>query len=488
MMREEGSFSVLKNYIGGEWVESKSANFRDVINPATNELIAKVPLSTSEEIERTVEAAKRAFETWKLTPMSRRLTYLFKLKYLMEENFENLSVTLVNEMGKTLNEARGELRRAIDEIDCACGMPSMMKGYSWEDVSPGVNLQVVLVPMGVFFMVPSYNFPAMVPLEYMPYAVAAGNTYIIKPSSQVPITQARIFDLIDKAGFPPGVVNMLHGSREVIDLLMEHNDTKGFSFVGSTPTGKYLYQKAAQYGKRGQCACGAKNHVLVMPDADLDMAVQSTMSSFFGCAGQRCLAGAVLVPIGEVYTPLLKKFKEAASKLRVGHGLDASTQIGPMVSRKHMNKVVEYIDEGVREGAKLILDGRNVKVPGFGDGAFVGPTIFDEVDPDMKIAKEEIFGPVACVIPVKDLDSGIELIERSNFGHSGLIFTSSGKTARDFQMRAPCGNVGINMGLAATQAFATLGGFKDSAYGDLHGRSESVLFFTDRKIVVSRWF
>jgi malonate-semialdehyde dehydrogenase (acetylating)/methylmalonate-semialdehyde dehydrogenase len=482
------SYGKLKNYINGEWVESESAQIRKVINPATGEIIAEVPLSTDREVEKTVAVAKDAFQAWRETPPVIRTRYFFNLKNLMEEQFEDLSKTLVQEMGKTIGEAKGELRRAIEEVECACGIPSLMQGYVHEEVSPGIELKVVSVPLGVFCMVPAFNFPALVPLEYMPYAVACGNTYIVKPSTEVPITQVRIFELIDKAGFPPGVINLIHGSRDVVKNLLENRDIRGVSFVGSTPIGDMIYRKAAEYGKRAQCAAGAKNFLVIMPDADLDRTVGAMLTSFFGCAGQRCLAGAVAVPVGDIYEPLKKKFVEAASKLKVGYGLDEGVQVGPLVSREHMESVIGFINKGVEEGAKLLLDGRNMKVKDYPNGAFVGPTIFDEVKPDMVIANEEIFGPVACIIRVNDFDDALRLIQASRFGHSALLFTSSGKWAQEFQYRAPCGNVGINIGVAATMAFATLGGLKESNFGDLHGRRESIQFFTDRKIIVTRWF
>jgi malonate-semialdehyde dehydrogenase (acetylating)/methylmalonate-semialdehyde dehydrogenase len=405
----------------------------------------------------------------------------------MEEQSEALSKVLVQEMGKTIADARAELRRAIEEIECASGIPSLMKGDLHDTVSPGIDLNVVYVPRGVFFMVPSFNFPALVPLEYMPYAVACGNTYIVKPSPIVPISQVRIFELIERCGFPPGVVNLVHGDADVVDALMESPDTEGFSFVGSTPVGKMLYARAAQNGKRGQCATGAKNHVVVMPDADLDKTVTAILSSFFGAAGQRCLAGSVLVPVGDVYEPLVKQLVAAASKMKIGYGMDEDVDLGPVVTQKAKERILGYISQGAEEGARLLLDGRNVQVEGYPKGAFVGPTIFDDVSLDMVIAKEEIFGPVCCIVRAKDLDQALERIRASRFGHSAMLFTSSGATARRFQHQADCGNIGINIGVAATQAYATLGGLKESAYGDLHGRSESVLFFTDRKIVVSRW-
>jgi malonate-semialdehyde dehydrogenase (acetylating)/methylmalonate-semialdehyde dehydrogenase len=480
-------YGKLKNYSGGKWVESRGTDVRDIVNPATGDVIAQVPYSTPEEVHEAVRVAKEAFQAWQYEPPVRRARPFFILKQLMEEHFEDLSRTLVQEMGKTISDARAEMRRAVEEVECACGIPSLMKGDLHDTVSPNIDLNVVYVPLGVFFMVPSFNFPALVPLEYMPYAVGCGNTYIDKPSPIVPITQVQIFELIDRCGFPPGVMNLVHGDADVVNALMEHPDTQGFSFVGSTPVGKMLYAKAAAHGKRGQCATGAKNHFVVMPDANLDATVDAALASFFGATGQRCLAGSILVPVGDVYERLVSKFVEAASKMKIGYGLDETVELGPVVTQKAKDRIVGTINKGVEQGARLLLDGRNVQVEGYPNGAFLGPSIFDAVTPDMAIVQEEIFGPVACIMRAKDLDEAIGMIERSRFGHSAMLFTTSGAAARRFQHRATCGNIGINVGVAATQAYATLGGLKESAYGDLHGRSECVLFFTDRKIVVSRW-
>jgi malonate-semialdehyde dehydrogenase (acetylating)/methylmalonate-semialdehyde dehydrogenase len=477
----------LKNYINGRWVDSASAEVHDIVNPATGQVIAQVPYSTPDEVNEAVQAAKAAFRTWQDVPPVRRARPFFILKQLMEEQAEALATVLVQELGKTLADARAEMRRAIEEVECACGIPSLIKGDLHDTISPDIDLQVVYVPRGVFFMVPSFNFPALVPLEYMPYAVACGNSYIVKPSPIVPISQVRIFELIDQCGFPPGVINLVHGDAEVVNLLLQHPDTEGFSFVGSTPVGRRLYARAASYGKRGQCATGAKNHFVVLPDADLDAAVAAILSSFFGAAGQRCLAGSVLVPVGEVYRPLVEKLVAAASQMKIGDGMDESVELGPVVTHRARARIVGYIEQGLAEGARLLLDGRGVQVEGYPDGAFLGPTIFDDVTPEMVIAQEEIFGPVCCILRADTLDQALERIQASPFGHSAMLFTSSGAAAREFQHRATCGNIGINIGVAATQAYATLGGLKQSAYGDLHGRSESVLFFTDRKIVVSRW-
>ncbi|MFC2048169.1 CoA-acylating methylmalonate-semialdehyde dehydrogenase [Chloroflexota bacterium] len=482
------NYGRLKNFINGEWVDSESTEARDVVNPATGELIAQVPLSTRDEVKSCIKAAKEAFSEWRETPPVVRARSFFKLKQLMEEHFEDLSRTIVQENGKTIDEAKGEVRRSIEEVECACGMPSLMKGYLCHNISPGIDLKAVVEPLGIFCMIPAFNFPALVPLEYVPYAVACGNTYIVKPTTDTPITQVRIFELIAEVDFPPGVINLLHGSSEVGDILCEDPEVKGMSFVGSTPIGKYLYQKWTGQGKRAQCATGAKNHLVIMPDADLNKTVQAMLTSFFGCAGQRCLAGSVAIPVGEVYSELTKKFVEAASKLRVGDGLDPDTQMGPVVSLAAKERVSKYIEQGLKEGARIILDGRRTSVEGYPKGAFLGPTIFDEVRPNMVIATEEIFGPVACIVPARDFDEAISIIERNPYGHSALIFTSSGKWAQEFENRAPCGNIGINIGVAATQAYSTLGGLKDSFFGDIHGRSESIQFFTDRKIVITRWF
>jgi malonate-semialdehyde dehydrogenase (acetylating)/methylmalonate-semialdehyde dehydrogenase len=478
----------LKNYIDGVWVESVSERILEVVDPATDAVIAEVPLSTPEEVSQVVQVAQEAFEDWRETPPTKRIQYLFRLKELLEQHFETLSRIIVQELGKTIDEARGEMRRTIEEVDCACGIPKLMHGYLAQDISPGIDLKAINEPLGVFCMVPAYNFPALVPLEYLPYAVATGNTYIVKPSTEVPITQVKIFELMEEAGFPAGVVNLVHGSREVVSALLEAPEMKGVSFVGSTPVGKLLYEKAAQHGKRAQMAGGAKNHLVVMPDADLDKVVSAMLTSFFGCAGQRCLAGAVAVPVGDIYEQLRDRFVEAASRMKVGHGLEQGVQMGPLVSKAHRQSVLGFIEKGVAEGAKLLLDGRDIKVEDYPDGAFVGPTVFSDVTSDMTIAKEEIFGPVASIIPASDFEEALDLIKKSRFGHSAMLFTSSGKWAREFEYRVPCGNLGINVGVAATQAMATLGSLKDSFYGDIHGRSESILFFTDRKIVISRWF
>ncbi|MDP3064684.1 MAG: CoA-acylating methylmalonate-semialdehyde dehydrogenase, partial [Chloroflexota bacterium] len=423
-----------------------------MVNPATTEVIARVPLSTRDEVQQAIAAARDAFQDWRETPPATRARYLWKLKELLEARFEDISRALVQEEGKTLDESRGEVRRGIENVEVAAGIPALMMGYNAEDIAPGIDEEMVRQPVGVFCCVPPFNFPFMVPLWFLPYAVACGNTYIVKPSEQAPITQKNLFELLDEAGFPPGVVNLVNGAREVSDVLLESPDIVGVSFVGSTAVARQIYQKATAHGKRAQCQAGAKNFIVVMPDADLPRAMPGLLTSFYGCAGERCLSGSVLVAVGDVYEPLKKAFVEGAARIVVGNGLDEGVQMGPVVSRRHMERVLGHIEKGVQEGAKLLLDGRKVKVDGALKGWFIGPTVFDGVTPQMAIAREEIFGPVASIIRVKDLDEAIDLIHSSRYGNASAIFTSSGRWAREFKYRVRCGNIGINIGIAAPVA------------------------------------
>lgn len=478
----------LKNYINGQWVESESTEILDVINPATTEKIAEVPFSTPEEVESAIQAAKDAFMEWRETPPLTRVQYLFTLKDLMEENFEELSRTIVVEEGKTIDEARGEIRRGIENVEVATGIPSLMQGTMLEDITRSIDEIEIRQPLGVCCMIPPFNFPSMVNLWFMPYSVSCGNTFIIKPSEQVPLSQNRLFNLLDEAEFPEGVVNLVNGAKDVVDYFLESPDVRAVSFVGSTPVAKYVYSKATANGKRAQCQAGAKNFLVVMPDAVLEPTVAALMTSFFGCAGERCLSGAVLLAVGEVYEPLRDMLVEAASKIRVGYGLDEGVQMGPVVSKRHMERVLGYIENGVQEGAKLILDGRNIKVEGY-PGWFIGPTIFDKVKPDMVIANDEIFGPVMSIIHINDLEEAFEIIHANPYGNASSIFTSNGKAAREFQYRVQCGNVGINIGIAAPMAFFPFSGWKDSFFGDLHGQGlDAIRFFTEKKVSIIRWF
>jgi len=478
----------MKNYINGQWVDSEAREFGNVWCPATGEKIGEVPYSTAADIDKAVRAAKEAYPDWRHTPPLTRARYLFKLKNCFEEAFEDIARTLVREEGKTLDESRGEVRRMIENVEHATGVTTMMTGYNLEDIAQGIDCTAERQPIGVFGVIAPFNFPAMVPWWFLPYAVVCGNTYIVKPSEQVPMTQARIFEAIDECGFPDGVINMVHGSKEVVNAMLYHPGIQGISFVGQSSTARYVYKVCGETGKRVQSLGGAKNFLLVMPDAELDRSIPSLITSFYGCAGERCLSGSVLVAVGEVYHDLKEKFLNAARSLRVGNGLEEGIQMGPVVSEKHKEKVLSYIEKGIQEGAKLILDGRGIKVKGYPNGFYIGPTIFDEVRPEMTIAKEEIFGPVVSIMRVKNLDEGLSLIENSEYGNAACLYTTNGKTAREFKYRAVASMMGINLGIAAPMSFFPFGGAKGSFFGDIKGHGREVFqFFTDTKVVIQRW-
>jgi malonate-semialdehyde dehydrogenase (acetylating)/methylmalonate-semialdehyde dehydrogenase len=476
-----------RNYIGGEWSDSNTDHL-EVRNPATDAVIGRVPLSRREQVDAAAQAAAGAFDEWRETPPVVRSQYLFRLRELMEEHYETLARTIVGEEGKTLDEARGEVRRTIENVEVAAGIPSLMMGRNLEDVARGIDEEVVRQPMGVFACIAPFNFPAMVPWWFAPYAIATGNTYIIKPSEQVPFSQHRIFELLHELDLPPGVINLVNGGRETVEALLEHPGIVGISSVTSTPIARHIYAAACAQGKRVQAQAGAKNFIVVMPDADLDRAVPALVTSFFGCAGERCLAGSVLLCVGDVYGPLRERFAAAARDLTIGDPMDEAVQMGPVISKAHKERVLAYIDDGVREGAELVLDGRAISVEGCEKGYFIGPTILDEVHPDMTIAQEEIFGPVPCIMRVGDLTEALDIIDRNPYGNAASIFTRSGAAAREFKYRVRCGNIGINLGVAAAMAFFPFGGTKDSFFGDLHGQGQDAVdFFTEKKVVISRW-
>jgi malonate-semialdehyde dehydrogenase (acetylating)/methylmalonate-semialdehyde dehydrogenase len=488
-----------QNYIDGEWVDS-AGELKDVVNPATQQVIAKVPVSTRADFDRAVEAAAEAFPDWRRTPPLARVRSLFRLKQLLEDNFEELSRIQTMEHGKTIDESRGETRRGIENVEVATGIPSLMQGTSLEDIAGGIDEYLIRQPLGVFGIIGPYNFPFMVPLWFIPYALATGNCIVVKPSSEDPMSQIKIAELAEEAGIPPGVYNVVNGGRVVVAGMVEHPDIKGVCFVGSTPVGRdVVYRGCGESGKRVVAQCGAKNFAVVMPDADLSATVASCMTSFYGNTGQRCLANANLVVVGEglsereydaFYKKVVGLFVEAADSIRIGYGLDESVQMGPLRDVAKKERVVSYIEKGIAEGAKLTLDGRNPQIIGsYPDAAFVGPTVFENVTPDMTIAQDEIFGPVASVIRAKSLHEAIEMIHGSPFGNAASIFTDSGRWARKFQYEVECGNIGINVGIAAPMAFFPFSGMKDSFFGTLHGQGvEAVRFFTESKVVIQRWF
>jgi len=488
----------LKNYIGGEWLES-SGKLLDIVNPATQKVIGKVPVSTREELDSAVSAAVEAFPDWRKTPPLARIRCLFRLRELMEQNFEELSRIQTMEHGKVIDESRGETRRGIENVEVATGIPTLMQGYNLEDISKDIDEYVINQPLGVFGVIGPFNFPFMVPLWFIPYAIATGNCVIVKPSSEDPTSQARIAELADEAGLPPGVLSIVHGGRDVTNLMLESKDIKGIGFVGSTPVGlNVIYRKCGETGKRVIAGCGAKNAVLVMPDVALDRIMPALLTSFYGNTGQRCLAGENLIVVGEglaereseiFYNKVVDALTAAASKIRVGYGLDEAVQMGPLRDKEKKEKVVGFIEKGVEEGAKLKLDGRNLKLQGtWPTDAFLNPTVFTEGSVEMTIGREEIFGPVANVIRAKNLDEAIGMVESSVYGNAVSIFTNNGRWARELRYRASAGNVGINVGLPAPIAMFPFGGTKASFFGVLHPQGkDAIRFFTETKVVIERW-
>lgn len=478
----------LKNYIGGAWVESSATNYTPVMNPATCEVLAECPDSPYADVDKAAKAAKEAFDDWRHTPVLSRARYMFRLKDLLEKRFEDLAKMVVEENGKTRDEARGEVRRGIESVDFASSVPSIMRGYKVEDISSGIDETAERQPLGVFAAITPFNFPMMVPLWFLPTAITCGNPYIIKPSPQTPLSMELLYEILDELDLPEGVVNLVHGGKEAANAVMTHPDIVGVSFVGSTPVAKIVYETCAKHGKRVQAQGGAKNYIAVMPDADMEASVANIMGSAFGCAGQRCLAGSVVVAVGDAYEPLKNELIKRASSLRVGYGLDETTQMGTVISAAAKERIEGMIGQGVAEGAKPVLDGRGKSVDGFENGTFVGPTILDDVKPDMSVAKDEIFGPVLSIMHVPDFDSAVEAINNSRYGNAASIFTSSGKDAREFKYRINAGNIGINIGVAAATASFPFGGQKESFFGDLHGQGpDAIEFFTDKKILIERW-
>jgi malonate-semialdehyde dehydrogenase (acetylating)/methylmalonate-semialdehyde dehydrogenase len=479
----------LQNFIGGRWVQSTASDWLDVHNPALGSVIAKVPLSTGRDLDAAVTAARQAFPGWSETPPVVRARAMFRFKALLEEHFEELARIVTTEHGKTLDEARGSVRRGIECVEVACGGPSMLMGYGLENIATSIDCTVMRQPIGVTAAIAPFNFPAMVPLWFLPFAVVCGNTFIVKPSEQVPLSQQRMFQLLEQCDLPPGVVNLVNGGREVVEAICDHPGIKGVSFVGSTAVARAVYQRATRAGKRCQSLGGAKNFIIVMPDADLDRSIPIITESFYGCAGERCLAGSVLLPVGAAHKPARDRLIDAAAALKVGDGLEPGVTMGPVISAPHRDKVRGYVDRGVSEGASLALDGRATTVADRPEGYFIGPSVFDAVSPEMVIGREEIFGPVAAVCPVASLDEAIRVMELHPNANATSIFTSSGKAAREFSHKSTASMVGVNIGVAAPMAYFPFGGARDSFFGDLkvHGR-DAFDFYTDKKVTITRWF
>jgi malonate-semialdehyde dehydrogenase (acetylating) / methylmalonate-semialdehyde dehydrogenase len=479
---------LIPNYVGGSWHTPSDREALDVVNPATGEAIARVPLSTAADVDRVVQAAQAAFDGWRRTPPTERIQYLFKLKQLLEENFEDIARTITLEAGKTIGEARGELRRGIENVECATGIPTLSLGYNLEDIASGIDEMMIRQPLGVVAAIVPFNFPGMIPLWFLPYAIACGNCFVLKPSERVPLTMQKVFALLDKAGLPPGVVSLVNGAKEAVDAILDHPDIRAVSFVGSSPVARYIYERSAKAGKRVQCQGGAKNPVVIMPDADMDASLKVILDSAFGCAGQRCLAASVAVPIGDAqktFTPLLL---EAARGRKVGFGLDPDVELGPVITAESRERISGLVERGVSEGGKVLVDGRSVRVKGYERGNFVGATVIELPSAGGELAKTEIFGPVLSLTNAANLDEAIAAVNASAYGNMACIFTSSGAAARKFRYEARVGNVGVNIGTPAPMAFFPFSGWKGSFFGDLHAQGKDAIeFYMDKKIVVERW-
>ena len=476
------------NYFGGTWHKSAATEFVNVTNPATAEVIARTPISSKADVDAAVQSAAEAFPAWRRTPAGERIQYLFKLKVLLEDHIDELARVITLENGKTFAEAKAELRRGIENVEVACGIPMMMQGYNLEDITPGVDELLIRQPLGVVAAIAPFNFPAMIPFWFLPYAIACGNTFVLKPSERVPLSMRRVYELLEQTGLPKGVINIVNGGKEAVDALCDHPTVRAISFVGSTPVAKHVYQRSAAAGKRMQCQGGAKNHVIVLPDADMDLARQIIADSAFGCAGQRCLAVSVAVTIGEAQKTFRDAIANAASSISVGFGLDKGVQMGPVISKESKQRIESLIATGVSDGAKPVVDGRNTKIAGHENGNFIKPTILDGVPASSSLANTEIFGPVLSLIHANTIDEAIDFIRKSPYGNQASLFTTSGAAARKFRYEAPAGNIGINIGVAAPMAYFPFNGWKESFFGIVHAQGkDAVEFFTESKIVIERW-
>ena len=478
----------VSQYINGRWVESDAAEWQDVVNPATGEVLAKVPLTDAAEVSAAIEVAAAAYPDWRRTPPEDRIQPLFKLKALLEEHINDLARIITQENGKTLTEAKGELRRAIENVEVACGIPMMMQGYNLEDVARGIDETMIRQPLGVVAAITPFNFPGMIPFWFLPYAIACGNTLVLKPSERVPLTMRRAFELLDRTGLPKGVVNLVNGGKVAVDTLLDHPKVRAISFVGSTPVARYVYARAGATGKRAQCQGGAKNHVIVLPDADMASATQIITDSAFGCAGQRCLAVSVAVTVGEAQKTFRDSIADAAASLRVGNGLDDGVQMGPVITAQSRSRIESLVGAGEKQGARVLLDGRRASIAKYESGNFVKPTIIDDLPATSDLADTEVFGPVLSLVHADDMDEALAFLERSAYGNQASLFTSSGSAARRFRYEAQAGNIGINIGVAAPMAYFPFSGWKDSFFGIMHGQGrDAIEFYTEKKVVVERW-
>ena len=478
----------LENFVNGIWKTSRAVEALKVLNPASGQVLAEVPLSPGDEVSAAAAAAQKAFEDWRRKPAGERIQPLFRLKTLLEENLNDLARTITDECGKTFAESVGELRRAIENVEVACGIPSLMQGSNSEDIAAGIDEHMIRQPLGVVAAITPFNFPAMIPFWFMPYALATGNCFILKPSERVPLSSNQVFHLLEAAGFPPGVVQLVNGGKETVNALLDHPVIRATSFVGSTTTARYIYSRAAANGKRAQCQGGAKNPVVVMPDADMEMTTRILADSAFGCAGQRCLAASVAIAVGGAQKVLAEQMAQAARNRKVGYGLDEGVEMGPVISAESQARIEALIAQGESEGGRLLVDGRGQKVKNYEDGFFVFPTILEGVPPQGEIARTEIFGPVLSLMHAASIEEAVQMVNARSYGNMACIFTSDGASARHFRYEVNAGNVGINVGVAAPIAFFPFSGWGDSFFGDLHAQARhGVEFYTQTKVVVERW-
>ena len=483
----EPSLDIVPIFGAGKWIECPSDRFGQVFNPSSGQAIAQVPLCSADQTNRVVQSAANAFDAWNEIPVVERARLMFRMRQLMEERFDDIAALVTREHGKTLAESRAEVQRAVEMVEFACGIPSMIVGQTMPNIASEVDAETVRHPVGVCVGITPYNFPSMVPMWMIPVALVCGNTFVLKPSEKTPLSANLIGQLLAEAGLPDGVFNIVHGDKECVDALLTHPDVAAISFVGSTPIAKYIYETGTRNGKRVQAAGGAKNHLVIMPDADLDISVKALAASAFGCGGQRCMAGSIAVAIGSIGDPLVDGLREHASQMRVGPSDgNEDVDMGPLIRRQHVERVGSFMDIASEEGASVALDGRQ---DFSGDGFLIGPSVIDQVKTPMKVAQEEIFGPVLSVIRVNDLPSVIEMGKKCPFGNGASIFTRDGYAARHFKQHFNAGMIGINVGVPAPMPWFPFTGWNQSFFGDLHIQgTESVQFYTQQKMTLTRWF
>jgi malonate-semialdehyde dehydrogenase (acetylating) / methylmalonate-semialdehyde dehydrogenase len=478
----------LRNYINGEWrlIEGKEELL--VINPATQETLSKVPLSAASEVALAAETAQEAFQSWRRVPPAERVQYLYAMKTVLEKHRDELARIITLECGKTFEESRGELQRSIENIEVACGIPTLMQGKISEDIAPGIDEIMLRQPVGVCAAITPFNFPGMIPFWFLPYALACGNTFIVKPSERVPLTMQRVFELLEELHLPKGVLNLVNGGKETVDAILDHPFIRAISFVGSTTVARYIYSRSAANGKRAQCQGGAKNPIIILPDADMEMTTRIVADSAFGCAGQRCLAASLAITVGQAGKTFTEAIAETARQRVVGFGLEPTVQMGPVITPASKQRIEQLIAAGIAEGAELVVDGRGAVIPGCEAGNFIRPTILADIPPRGEVARTEIFGPVLGLMHVDTVEEALQLVNSGTYGNMACLFTSSGAAARKFRNEADAGNIGINIGVAAPMTFFPFSGWKDSFFGDLHAQSsDGVDFYTQKKVVIERW-